>query len=60
MSVFVVGISFLAGGKTDETTSGEIGVGLPLFSQKPFFPHRQCTPNPFFLKTENAFFGTGA
>jgi hypothetical protein len=43
-----------------ETTSGEIGVGLPLERQKPLFPHRQCTPNPKFLKTENIFFGTGA
>jgi hypothetical protein len=60
MSVFVGGISFLAAAKTMETTSGEIGVRLPLFSQKPLFPHRQCTPNPKILKTENIFFGTGA
>jgi len=60
MSVFFVGISKRDGGKTMETTSGEIGVGLPLERQKPLFPHRQCTPNPKILKTENVFFGTGA
>jgi hypothetical protein len=50
MSVFFVGISFLAAAKTDETTSGEIGVGLPLerppFSKAAFFPsplHTQPT-----------------
>jgi len=40
--------------------SGSVFLSNARLSQKPLFPHRQCTPNPKFLKTENVFFGTGA
>ena len=46
-----------------ETTSGKIGVGLPL--ERPSFPKAAFFPSPvhiqsIFLKTENLLYKTGA
>jgi len=52
MPLFFNGISKWGVEKTDETTNGETGVGLPLerssFSKAAFF-HRQCTLNTLFF-----------